>query len=197
MIKKLSLFIIFVLSLQTVYAICDDIKVDVLYLNDTKSCENLDTIRITDIDCDPFPPPGNCWQGYNKAELALHDGISADTNSIMKLDPSVASFSWKLGKCTEEKEYSAEVVFDENCKKTLTLDLNAGKDETLPEPDLTLDDNSIESGASKENINDVSKEKEMSSVVNKSKTHYLVWIVVFVAVLFIFFLFYFVFFKKK
>jgi len=131
--KTITLLIITILFLNLVYASCDNINIEELYLETNVSCENLNTIRITDPTCDPFPPPGNCWDGYSKAEIVLPQKISIIDPQISlekELNSAYSSSDWTFVECSEPGYYQVIVVFDDTCEKTLTLNLREEEPET-------------------------------------------------------------------
>ena len=149
---RISILIITgIIFLSIVYADCGNIYVEELYVEDNISCENLNTIRITDSSCNPFPPPGNCWEGYSKAEIVLPQKISIIDPQISlekELNPTHSSSDWSFVKCSEPGYYQIIVVFDDTCEKTLTLDLR----EEEPESNDQDDDSDRDSKKSRRSI---------------------------------------------
>jgi hypothetical protein len=126
------IFIVLILSLNIVYASCDDIEIEGLFVGQDISCKRLDRIRMTDIKCNPAPIPGNCWSGYNKARLILPENMINENDDIKNLTPHIKLLDWQQVQCTEKGVYEVKVIFDDGaCEKTLTLDLT--KEYTEPE----------------------------------------------------------------
>jgi len=133
-----------ILLIGVVYADCSDLTVEEIYINETASCENLESIRIIDSSCEPFPPPGNCWNGFEKAILAVPDNIEIIDSSIeyeFNLESDKTVYDWTYVRCSEVGDYEIRIIFDNTCEKTLILDFT---EEVAPQNDDQQQDQGTE-----------------------------------------------------
>jgi hypothetical protein len=89
-----------------------------------ENCDNLNSITITDT-CAPFPPPGNCWDGFDNATLYLPEGISLSSGTLIQsLDSGTSVATWSVS-CTggDVNNYLSEIAFETSCKVDTAEDL--------------------------------------------------------------------------
>ncbi|MBW2974688.1 hypothetical protein KY366_03125 [Candidatus Woesearchaeota archaeon] len=95
-------------------------------MNNTPSCSNLNRIEIKDNSCKPFPPPGNCWGDYEKAEILLEQNIHTSDELDGDLRKDINYILWKPVVCEEEGIYNVSIILSNSvssCKETITLNL--------------------------------------------------------------------------
>lgn len=136
--KKIIILLMIVLSIELVYASCDNIQVEIISKDTNLTCENLDGIRIRYNQCIFQRPQSRiCWSGYEKAKLSMPQELTSLGNLEKSLDPTDNVYDWISINCLKEGIYDIKVIFDDGeCVKTLTLNLTEPKKEQQPEPQL-------------------------------------------------------------